>query len=163
MFFPGSAIGMVYDTTPRSCTPRWGGGPGDARARCQPRRAHAPPADAARICEGVGRRAGSAGCVGKGRGGVWAEQDQCYDSRLTLSQSRRNSICARCFASTRGVDWRQRTPTQWKAELRSWRAVILDLMHDCFAVLDFPLPSATAALQNFAAVRPSTRRAQTSS
>ncbi|KAJ7874175.1 hypothetical protein B0H14DRAFT_2569357 [Mycena olivaceomarginata] len=75
---PGSAIGMVYDTTPRSCTPRWGGGPGDARARCQPRRAQAPPADAARICEGVGRRAGSAGCVGKGRGGVWAEQDQCY-------------------------------------------------------------------------------------
>ncbi|KAJ7828044.1 hypothetical protein B0H14DRAFT_3873421 [Mycena olivaceomarginata] len=50
------------------------------------------------------------------------------------------------------VDWRQRTPTQWKAELRSWRVVILDLMHDCFAVLDFPLPSATAALQNFAAV-----------
>ncbi|KAJ7808639.1 G-protein alpha subunit-domain-containing protein [Mycena olivaceomarginata] len=50
------------------------------------------------------------------------------------------------------VDWRQRTPTQWKAELRSWHAVILDLMHDCFAVLDFPLPSATAALQNFAAV-----------
>jgi hypothetical protein len=61
------------------------------------------------------------------------------------------------------VDWRQRTPTQWKAELCSWRVVILNLMHDCFADLDFPLSSTTAALQNFAAVRPLTRRAQASS
>ncbi|KAJ7796072.1 hypothetical protein B0H14DRAFT_3552570 [Mycena olivaceomarginata] len=148
---PGSAIGMVYDTTPRSCTPRWGGGPGDARARCQPRRHTRHPPTQLEFAK--------VSVVAQGPLGASVRVEVVYgQSRISVTipldavavSTKLNLRSMFCFDAW--VDWRQRTPTQWKAELRSWRAVILDLMHDCFAVLDFPLPSATAALQNFAAV-----------
>ncbi|KAJ7772490.1 hypothetical protein B0H14DRAFT_2632318 [Mycena olivaceomarginata] len=76
----------------------------------EPRRAHAPPGDAAQICEGVGCRAGTAACVGKGGGGVWAEQDQfsvavSLDTVTALTKLNPRSI----FRFDAWVEWCQRT------------------------------------------------------